>query len=103
MVAIFTTNVGSASRVTEVKPACLVKGFPGEVPNCMQFYQNYDSQLSTTCLTIAWSSGRVQQFPIVGKGELPVDYSRSSGTISSPYLRRNDLHNTSVSNYRSYR
>ena len=103
MVAIFMMKVGSISRVTEVKPTCLVNGFPGEVPNCMQFYQAFDSHLATTCLTIAWSSGRVQQFPIVGKGEMPADYSRSSRKISSPLLGRTDLHNTSVSNYRSYR
>ncbi|XP_043268642.1 aladin [Venturia canescens] len=102
-VAIFMTNIEPNSRLTEIKPGCLVKGFQHEVPNCMQFHQNYDSKLAATCLTIAWSSGRVQQFPIVGKGEIPSDYSRSLGTIASPFARRNDLHNTSVSNYRSYR
>ncbi|XP_011144902.2 aladin [Harpegnathos saltator] len=62
VITLFKTTVSKISRVVEVQPSCLIKGFPGEVPNCMNFYQRDTSYI---CLTIAWSSGRIQHFPIV--------------------------------------
>lgn len=73
MVAVFKTKVGTASRLPEVTPGCMIKGFPGEIPNCLQFHQNFEDNHSVqACLTIAWSSGRVQQFPIVEKSSCGV-------------------------------
>ncbi|XP_076625897.1 aladin [Colletes latitarsis] len=66
-IALFRTKIGNMSRVVDVKPGCLIKGFPGEVPNCMNFYQKRDELSPAICLTIAWSSSRVQHFPIVEK------------------------------------
>ncbi|XP_011311087.1 aladin [Fopius arisanus] len=66
VVAVFKTEIGTLFGLTEVTPSCLVKGFPGESPNCLQFQQNINTNGLIACLTIAWSSGRVQQFPIVG-------------------------------------
>ena len=65
--AIFQTKIGSTSRISEVKPLCLVKGFPEEVPHCIEFYHNYLQKTDYTILTIAWSSGFVQHFPIIDK------------------------------------
>ncbi|XP_034952368.1 aladin [Chelonus insularis] len=66
-VAVFKTKVGTMSRLTEVVPACLINGVPGEIPNCLQFHQYLETGQQKACLTIAWSSGRVQQFPIIEK------------------------------------
>lgn len=71
----------------EVQPSCLIKGFPGEVPNCINFYQKHSSWI---CLTIAWSSGRIQHFPIV-ENESKVDTSIYSTPFQS--IRRNEWHN----------
>ncbi|XP_015118854.1 aladin [Diachasma alloeum] len=87
VVAIFKTEIGRLFGLTEVRPTCLVKGFPGETPNCLQFHQNIDTDRLIACLTIAWSSGRVQQFPIVGgnKSVTPTRVSRPLNTsVSSP-------------------
>ncbi|XP_014478045.1 PREDICTED: aladin [Dinoponera quadriceps] len=62
VIALFKTSINTISRIVEVQPSCLIKGFPGEVPNCINFYQK---DTLCICLTIAWSSGRVQHFPIV--------------------------------------
>ncbi|KAK0081671.1 hypothetical protein PV325_011767 [Microctonus aethiopoides] len=70
MVAVFNTKVSNTSRLTEVSPGCLIKGFPGENPNCLQFHQKLENNQLVACLTIAWSSGRVQQFPIAVKRPL---------------------------------
>ncbi|XP_076762070.1 aladin [Xylocopa sonorina] len=66
-VALVKTQVGNLSRVVGIKPICLIKGFPGEIPNCMNFYQKCKEESNMVCLTIAWSSGRIQHFPIVEK------------------------------------
>ncbi|XP_014203352.1 aladin [Copidosoma floridanum] len=67
LVAIFKTKIGSTSRITEVKPLCFAQGFLGEVPHCIEFYHNYQKKSDTTILTIAWSSGFIQHFPILEK------------------------------------
>lgn len=40
----------------------LVLGLVAEVPSTMGFQQNFKSG---SCLTIGWSSGRIQHFPII--------------------------------------
>lgn len=42
--------------------SCLITGVPGEVPNVMDFQKNFDDG---ACLSIGWSSGRLQHFPII--------------------------------------
>lgn len=66
LVAIFKTVITDSS-LTELIPGCLVKGFPNETPSCLQFHQYINSVNMIACLSIAWSSGRIQQFPIVEK------------------------------------
>lgn len=82
MIALVKTVLSNLSRIVEVQPSCLIRGFPGEVPNCINFYQNRSPWV---CLTIAWSSGRVQHFPIVEK-ESEVDAS-TYPTILSHSMR----------------
>lgn len=43
-------------------PCCLLTGLPHEVPCSIAFQQNF---IEGACLTVAWSSGRVQYFPVV--------------------------------------
>lgn len=75
VIALFETKVSSISRLIDIKPLTLVKGFPGEQPNCMQFYKD-----EGTCLSIAWSSGRIQHFPIVVDPEFSHNQSLSQTT-----------------------
>lgn len=86
--AVFATKIGATSRITNVKAGCLIKGFALEVPNCIQFYQNHKNDSEAVCLTIAWSSGRIQHFPIVSHVESQTDVCRnttfSSSVIGSP-------------------
>ncbi|XP_053984736.1 aladin-like [Hylaeus volcanicus] len=91
-IALVKTKVGNMSQVVDIKPACLIEGFLGEVPNCMNFYQKCDSSSPVICLTIAWSSGRVQHFPIVEKETAPL----ANTTYSLPthsFSMRNDTFN----------
>ncbi|XP_053611187.1 aladin [Plodia interpunctella] len=60
LIAIFcTTQLMMQLKVT---PCCFVCGLDNEVPSTMAFQLNF---AEGACLTIAWSSGRVQHFPIV--------------------------------------
>lgn len=59
LVAIFSTEIRA---VLQVSPCCLVQGISGEIPNCISFQQNFEEG---ACLTIAWSSGHVQYFPLL--------------------------------------
>ncbi|KAM0726937.1 Aladin [Formica fusca] len=95
VIALVKTSLSNLSRIVEVQPSCLIKGFPGEVPNCINFYQKHSSWL---CLTIAWSSGRVQHFPIV-ENESKVDV-----TTHSTLLSQSEITNESykVCGYRQY-
>ncbi|KOX78535.1 Zinc finger protein GLIS3 [Melipona quadrifasciata] len=71
-IALVKTKLGTLSRVIDIKPGCLIKGFSGEVPNCIDFNQKCQKELGNlVCLTIAWSSGRIQHFPIVEKETVP--------------------------------
>lgn len=98
LVAIFKTKVGKTSRISDVKPGYLVRGFPGEVPNCIQFYQNQRETDVTVVLTIAWSSGRLQHLPIVAEIESPDTLCKTTflndSVISSPRNLRSDMHST---------
>ncbi|KZC12167.1 PREDICTED: aladin-like [Dufourea novaeangliae] len=96
LVALVKTKVGNMSRVIDIKPGCLIKGFPGEVPNCMNFYQRYDSQSPAICLTIAWSSGRVQHFPIVERESGP-NMNVTSSLLPHSFSMRHDAYNFDLS------
>lgn len=89
------TSLSNLSRIVEVQPSCLIKGFPGEVPNCINFYQKHSPWV---CLTIAWNSGRVQHFPIV-ENEAKVDVTTHS-TVLSQSIKTNDSYK--ISGYRQY-
>ncbi|KAJ8686499.1 hypothetical protein QAD02_022293 [Eretmocerus hayati] len=99
-VALFKTKIGSISRITEVKPLCFVKGFPGEVPSCIQFYQNYQKKLDFAVLTIAWSSGFIQNFPIMddAKVDTQQDHCRS-GVMSNTFTIADDLQTSLYSSF----
>ncbi|PSN51777.1 Aladin [Blattella germanica] len=58
-IAIFLTEIHA---VLQVSPCCVVRGIHGEIPNCINFQQNFNEG---AMLSIAWSSGRVQHFPLV--------------------------------------
>ncbi|GBP67765.1 Aladin [Eumeta japonica] len=60
LVAIFNTT----QYMTQLKitPCCFVNGVDNEVPSTIAFQQNFSDG---ACLAIAWSTGRVQYFPIV--------------------------------------
>ncbi|XP_033332839.1 aladin [Megalopta genalis] len=96
LIALVETKVGNMSRVVDIKPCCLIKGFPGEVPSCMNFYQKYNSQSSVVCLTIAWSSGRIQHFPIVGKECIP-NLNGTTTLLSHSFSMRHDTYNFDLS------
>ncbi|XP_012250773.2 aladin-like [Athalia rosae] len=68
IVVVFATDLRPALILATASQGCLIKGFPGEVPNCMNFQQNFSlhSDSKRACLTIAWSSGRIQHFPLIG-------------------------------------
>ncbi|XP_003707492.2 aladin [Megachile rotundata] len=91
-IALVKTKLGNLSRVIELKPGCLIKGFPGEVPNCMNFYQKCNDKSSVICLTIAWSSGRIQHFPIV-ENESAVNISTNYSLTSNSFSLRNETYN----------
>ncbi|XP_059057722.1 aladin-like [Achroia grisella] len=60
LVAVFcTTHLMLQLKIT---PCCFVCGIENEIPTTIAFQQNFDAG---ACLTIAWTSGRVQHFPIV--------------------------------------
>lgn len=58
-VALFVVSVQPRLHLL---PCCLVTGLPHEVPCSMAFQQNFREG---ACLTVAWSSGRIQYFPVV--------------------------------------
>lgn len=61
LVAMFRTDFAPHLLIT---PNCLIKGASGEHPTAIAFQNNFDAG---ACLTIAWSSGRIQYFPVVYK------------------------------------
>ncbi|XP_014235763.1 aladin [Trichogramma pretiosum] len=94
MIAIFKTKIGSVSRITSVSPLCLVKGFLGEVPNCIEFYHDYQQKSNYTVLTIAWSSGFIQHFPILESHQEPqteLSKSLAANTLSNTFTVVDDL------------
>ncbi|XP_017763140.1 PREDICTED: aladin-like [Eufriesea mexicana] len=98
-IALIKTKLGNLSLVIEVKPSCLIKGFPGEVPNCMNFYQKCKAgQNNIVCLTIAWSSGRIQHFPIVEKETVPT-MNTSTSLLSHSFSLSRDTYNFDLNSY----
>ncbi|XP_026285051.1 aladin [Frankliniella occidentalis] len=59
LVAVYRTDLMPHLLIT---PCCLVKGASGEQPTAIAFQSNFDAG---ACLTIAWSTGRIQYFPMV--------------------------------------
>ncbi|KAL0821506.1 hypothetical protein ABMA28_004970 [Loxostege sticticalis] len=60
LIAVFcTTHLMMQLKIT---PCCFINGVDNELPLTMAFQQNFTDG---ACLTIAWSSGRIQHFPIV--------------------------------------
>ncbi|XP_012058212.1 PREDICTED: aladin-like [Atta cephalotes] len=95
VIALVKTSLSHLSRIVEAQASCLIKGFTGEVPNCINFFQKSSSWI---CLTIAWSSGRVQHFPIV-ESESKVD-PHTHSTLLSQSMRPSKLY--SFDCYRQY-
>jgi hypothetical protein len=93
LVAIFKTKIGATSRITKVEPLCFVKGFPHEVPNCIQFYQNCQEESNFSILTIAWSNGFIQHFPIIDCDykESHLNVSKNVGVMSNTFSVTEDL------------
>ncbi|XP_004923972.2 aladin-like isoform X1 [Bombyx mandarina] len=60
LVAVFCTTY--IMMQLKIDPCCFVTGVEDEIPCTMAFQQNFNDG---ACLTIAWSSGRVQHFPII--------------------------------------
>ncbi|XP_067006876.2 aladin isoform X3 [Anabrus simplex] len=65
VVAIFKTQL---TPLLLVAPCCLVRGLKEEVPNAINFQKNF---FEGAVLTIAWSSGRVQHFPLLSSDYSP--------------------------------
>lgn len=84
-----------------MSPLCFVKGSPGEVPNCIQFYHNYKKKTDLTILTIAWSSGFIQNFPITESANpgCPPDQSKYSGGLSNTFSINDDLQGSFYSSF----
>ncbi|KAF5291841.1 hypothetical protein FQA39_LY14178 [Lamprigera yunnana] len=80
-VAIFRICIRPVIKLT---PCCLVSGAPEEKPMCISFQGNFQFG---TCLSIGWSSGRVQHFPIV--------FSEIDGSVGN---LQNQFGNTSIYN-----
>ncbi|XP_041982031.1 aladin-like [Aricia agestis] len=60
VVAVFCTTM--MMMQLSVTPCCFVNGMANELPITMAFQQNF---MDGACLTVAWSSGRIQHFPII--------------------------------------
>lgn len=92
-IALVKTKLGTLSRVIDIKPGCLIKGFSGEIPNCIDFYQKCQKESDNlVCLTIAWSSGRIQHFPIIEKETVPA-MNTSTSLFSHSLSLRHDTYN----------
>ncbi|GLV46013.1 aladin [Carabus blaptoides fortunei] len=85
-ITIFMTMTTPLLQIT---PSCLIAGQPGEVPCTMAFQKNFTEG---SCLSIAWSSGRLQHFPLI-YSDLPVPVksltSNQTETFQSSYNRYN--------------
>lgn len=101
VIVLIKTKISSLSKVIQVEPGCFIRGFPGEMPNCINFYKKLHSANPIICLTIAWSSGRIQHFPIV-EDETAVPSPIISTFLTNSSLRRDDLHHLDRSNYTPY-
>ncbi|KAJ9587941.1 hypothetical protein L9F63_018616 [Diploptera punctata] len=59
LIAVFLTEIHA---VLQISPCCLIRGMVGEIPNCISFQKNFNEG---SMLSIAWSSGRIQHFPLI--------------------------------------
>ncbi|XP_066581677.1 aladin-like [Prorops nasuta] len=96
VVVLLKTKVRALSTIVDVKPCCLIQGFFGESPNGINFYQRPNPH--EVCLTIAWSSGRVQHFPIV-ESELVPNATGNSSMINYSGLMANEICDPNLTMY----
>ncbi|XP_054267179.1 aladin-like [Macrosteles quadrilineatus] len=75
IIAVFMTSLG---HTLHVSPCCFIKGVANESPAVISFQNNFNDGAN---LTIGWSSGRVQYFPII-YSELE-SHDRSYGNITN--------------------
>lgn len=64
-IAIFFTNL--AGLQINIDPYCLIFGVGVEYPSCMCYQENYQQEYDSdaqSVLTIGWSSGRVEYYPL---------------------------------------
>lgn len=87
-VALFTVQCKPQLLIV---PSSLVTGLSGEVPSTISFQKNF---LDGSCLSIAWSSGRLQHFPLI--------YS-DSADHGSPLASSKSTNFESFRNYSSFR
>uniref|UniRef100_A0A1B6C7V6 Aladin seven-bladed propeller domain-containing protein n=2 Tax=Clastoptera arizonana TaxID=38151 RepID=A0A1B6C7V6_9HEMI len=59
IIAVFYTNISTGLHIS---PCCFVKGMPEESPAYICFQDSFEEGAN---LTIGWSNGRIQYFPIV--------------------------------------
>ncbi|KAK4879347.1 hypothetical protein RN001_007493 [Aquatica leii] len=81
-IAIFRVSVRPAVKLL---PCCLVVGCLEEKPVCIAFQGNFQGG---ACLSIGWSSGRIQHFPII-HSEL-----QSSLNTTSDHLNTSSFYNS---------
>ncbi|KAG7312449.1 hypothetical protein JYU34_001952 [Plutella xylostella] len=60
LVAVFSTTM--LMRQLKITPCCFINGVDDELPLTMAFQQDF---ADGACLTVAWTSGRVQHFPVI--------------------------------------
>lgn len=60
-IALFSTSINR--NLLSISPSVYVRGNDGEYPTFICFQEIYDNQ-NDIVLTIGWSSGRIQYFPI---------------------------------------
>uniref|UniRef100_A0A1Y1ND83 Aladin seven-bladed propeller domain-containing protein n=2 Tax=Photinus pyralis TaxID=7054 RepID=A0A1Y1ND83_PHOPY len=84
-VAIFKVTI---DPTIHLNPCCLVAGVPDEKPVCISFQGNFEHG---ACLSIGWSSGRVQHFPIVRPE------ATTSSSISKEFYNSSSFHNSGTS------
>ncbi|KAF5283918.1 hypothetical protein FQR65_LT13679 [Abscondita terminalis] len=88
-VAIFRVSIRPTVKLV---PCCFVAGCPEEKPVCIAFQGNFREGV---CLSIGWSTGRIQHFPVI-----ETEAVSSSSNHISDYLNAASFHN-SFNSYKS--
>ncbi|CAH1391573.1 unnamed protein product [Nezara viridula] len=74
-VAVYITSLGTTLNI---QPGFLIKGISDEIPTCFSFQKDF---VDGANLTICWSTGRVQYFPMVYKRNLSSTFLRSRSAL----------------------